>query len=253
MCTTAAQRAIHPRGMQEGDRDEAKPGRLMRHKCVVVNPKASDAPERVTELAPAHPNPNPNPSAALTTDCHSGESRRRSRRRSVSGNWSHSASAMHTRTYMCVNIVKDKRRTMNSSHSSISSSSRCPVVLCSSQLLLPACPMAKVRRVSRNRIKWKQICRHLLCPLSGVAKQQDEPHILLLACVASIALFGTCLNLPPFHRHPFWLGHKLYADSWPCELLEILMSRINYSRQKLLANRINLSQFKGERGRDKRG
>lgn len=60
MCTTAAQ----------GDRDEAKPGRLMRHKCVVVNPKARDAPERVTELAPAHPNPNPNPSAALTTDCH---------------------------------------------------------------------------------------------------------------------------------------------------------------------------------------
>lgn len=126
----------------------------------------------------------------------------------------------------------------------------CCVVL---ELLLPACPMAKVRRVSRNRIKWKQICRHLLCPLSGVAKQQDEPHILLLACVASIALFGTCLNLSPFHRHPFWLGHKLYADSWPCELLEILMSRINYSRQKLLANRINLSQFKGERGRDKRG
>lgn len=92
MCTTAAQRAIHPRGMQEGDRDEAKPGRLMRHKCVVVNPKASDAPERVTELAPAHPNPNPNPSAALTTDCHGGE-RRRSRRGSVSGNWSHSARA----------------------------------------------------------------------------------------------------------------------------------------------------------------
>lgn len=143
MCTTAAQRAIHPRGMLEGERDEAKPGRLMRHKCVVVNPKASDAPERVTELAPAHPNPNPNPSAALTTDCHSGE-RSRSRRGSVSGNWSHSAraraisvSCTYIHTYMCVNIVKDKRRTMNSSHSS-NSTSRCPVVLCSSQLQLPA-------------------------------------------------------------------------------------------------------------------
>lgn len=49
MCTTAAQRTIRTGCRTIG----AKPGRLMRHKCVVVNPKASDAPERVTEPAPA--------------------------------------------------------------------------------------------------------------------------------------------------------------------------------------------------------
>lgn len=193
MCTTAAQRTIRTGCRTNG----AKPGRLMRHKCVVVNPKASDAPERVTEPAPA-PASEPESESQRSLDNRLRNSWSGSASASGSGSQQPELSVCHV--YICVNIVKDKRRTMNSSQFvrcvelKRLGSTRCSVSgFCS---CCYCCSMAKVRRVSRNRIKVKANLPPFVVP----AEQRQRAtgwatHSSSCMCSMSIALFGTCLNL----------------------------------------------------------